>query len=461
MGRHLIISLCMVFAASVGGFAYDTMELEKDFKEIIRLGERVYKSSIKASRAMSDVLAKDGVPTATISASQVSIVHQQLTSEDNGKIELQASNMQADNMAEMMPKQNNINTESLEKFLQLKKSGPAARTTDQKVAVPMTKRNDKSLVAKVFPDHNFISTILVSTDHVAANPAKLDSDSVRYRDLCVEMFNGLGKRGETAARLKFYELLIRKENLATRWYFAGIAAMVAGFSEYEKEQAVQNLKKILPDMHKESKLAVQAIDWDFAVAIELMPEAKASFSRSLEVQFKPGTISAISRSSSGKRGWWSGSSSSNKDKGKLSVNYWQETWNHMWGDMGSQFQSNFYKGTEYGQMAGEFIGMASGIKDAFGKMAAERTSYNIVQQIRDYAQDTIIGEMGLKPDPYSIVGHFAGGVIGTIGGSIGNAAGWLVGTMEAGAAQRGSTQSRTSGKKAGPAQVTNELIKLF
>ncbi len=171
-------------------------------------------------------------------------------------------------------------------------------------------------------------------------------------------------------------------------------------------------------------------------------------------------IFQISRSSN-KRGWWSNSNKDNKgEKGKLSTGYWSECWNHMWGDMGDQLQSNFDKGTQYGQKCGEFIGMASGIRDTFGKMAAERTSYNIVQQIRDYAYDTAIGEMGLKPDPYSIVGHFAGGAIGTLGGAIGNAAGWVVGTAESIAAQR-------SGKKPAPAiqrrvaQPADEMITLF
>lgn len=130
----------------------------------------------------------------------------------------------------------------------------------------------------------------------------------------------------------------------------------------------------------------------------------------------------------------------------------------MWGDMADHLQSNFDKGTQYGQQAGEFIGLASGIGEAFGKMAAEKTAYNIVQQVRDYAHDTIIGEMGLKPDPYSIVGHFAGGAIGTIGGVIGNATGWFVGTMESIAAQR----SKGSGAARKTQSVKDaETIKMF
>ncbi len=71
MKRRLIL-LALVFAGlSAAAFAYDTMELEKDFKQIIQLGNRVYKSSIKASRVLSDSLVKDGEPNDSISVSQV------------------------------------------------------------------------------------------------------------------------------------------------------------------------------------------------------------------------------------------------------------------------------------------------------------------------------------------------------------------------------------------------------
>jgi hypothetical protein len=478
LNRRSIVLALVLTVVSLAASAYDTMELEKDFKEVVRLGDRILKSSIKASRVLSETLVKDGAPTSSISTSQGSIVQQQLTSEDKDKIELQVSEMQAGNLGEFMPKPNNIKTEALEKWIAQKGKAPGKDLPANPAGGQNLRRNDKNLVARVFPDEKWIGEILVSTHQTSANPAKLDSDSVQLRDTCVTLFTKLVKRGETAARLKFAELLARKENQGTRWYFAGVAAMVAGFSEYERETAVQNLKKVIPDLQKESKTAAKAIDWDFAVAIESMPEAKASFQKNLNAKWELGTISNQTSSGapktlsgalsiqkySAKRGWWSGSSHpDNKAKSKLSVNYWSESWNNMWGDMGDHLQANFAKGTQYGQKCGEFIGMASGIGQAYGKMAAERTTHNIVSQVRDYAYDTAYGEMGLKPDPYSIIGHFAGGAIGTLGGAIGNAAGWVVGTIDSIAAQRGSKPSRSKAREGTAAAdpASEEMIKLF
>lgn len=481
MQKKCIFLALILTIFSMAAFAYDTMVLEKDFKEVIKLGDRVYKSSIKASRVLSDTLVKDGEPTDSVSSSQISIVQQQLTTEDKDKIELQVSGMQAGNLDEYMPKPNNFNTEALEKLIAQKRKAPGKRPEPKHQVGQRISRSNKDLVAKVFPDEKLISEILVSTHQVSANPAKLDSDSVLFRDKCVSMFDQLVKRGETAARMRFFEMLSKKENQGTRWYFAGIAAMVAGFPEFEREQAVQKLKKLIPELQKESKAATKAIDWDFAVAIESMPKAKASFKKSIDekmVSWNSGTISNTSanevpktvadfyqskKPSSAKRGWWSSSSNKDdKEKGKLSTNYWSECWNNMWGDMADQLQPGFDSGTQYGQKCGEFIGLASGIGQAFGKMLKEKTMQNISNQVRDYAYDTAIGETGMKPDPYSIVGHYAGGAIGTLGAAIGNATGWVVGTVESIAAQRGSGKpSRSGARKVAPTQEADEMIKLF
>jgi hypothetical protein len=125
-------------------------------------------------------------------------------------------------------------------------------------------------------------------------------------------------------------------------------------------------------------------------------------------------------------------------------------------------QPGFDSGTQYGQKCGEFIGLASGVGQAFGKILKEKTMQNISNQVRDYAYDTAIGETGMKPDPYSIVGHYAGGAIGTLGAAIGNAAGWVVGTVESIAAQRGSGKpSRSGARKGAQTPEADEMIKLF
>ncbi|GEM_PF-5283327 len=277
--RSILLTLVICLVSSASAFAYDTMELEKDFKQIIELGNRVYKSSIKASRVLSETLVENGEPTSSINAGQVSIVHQQLTTEDKDKVDLLVSEMQLDKLDEYMPKPNNFNTGALEKLISQKRKTPEKASVMAQQPQQKNKRNDKNLIAKFFPNEKLINEILVSTNQTSANPAKLDSDSVQFRDKCVDMFNQLVKRGEAAARIKFYELLSKNENKSSRWYFAGVAAMVAGFSEFEKEQSIQKLKVLIPTLQNESKVAAKAIDWDFAVAIESMPKAKASFQR--------------------------------------------------------------------------------------------------------------------------------------------------------------------------------------
>lgn len=464
MRKKIVILMLLFFACSVAGFAYDTQQLEKDFKEIVKIGNRVYKSSIKASRVISGVLAKDGQPNDSVEISDISSIQTALNTVSNDKIDLQASEMQAGNLDEYMPKPNNFNTQALEKLINAKRKGnrPAARA--KPAAAQKMSRSDKKLVAKVFPDHAAIQNILVSTNSTAAKPADLDDDAAKFRKLCTEMFGKLCKRGETAARIKFYELLSKPENKNVRLYFAGIASLICGFSEFEREQSVQNLKKMVVEMQNEAKTAAKAVDWDFAVAIEKMPKAKASLMKKVDVSrlgWMSGTLvqkSNISKKSAdGKRGWFSNSN----DDGKLSTNYLQESWNHMWGDMADHLQGNFDKGTQYGERAGSFIGTATGIGQAYGKMAAEKTAKNIVNQVKGYASDSFKGLFDVTPDPYSIVGHYAGGAIGTIGGAIGSATGWFVGTLESIAAQRSKKASRSSGKKGKVAEPGSEKVKLF
>ncbi len=464
MKNKIKLLLILFLTCSISAYSYDTQQLERDFNEIVKIGNRVYKSSIKASRVISDVLVKDGKPNDSISVSEVSVVQTELTTADNDKIELQASEMQAGNLDEFMPKPNNFNTLALEKLVSGKKRGRKQPSQAKPVAVSRPKRNDKKLVAKVFPDHAAIEGLIATTNSTTAKPDALNGDSAKLRELCTAMFNKLCKRGETAARIKFYELLSRPANKKVRLYFSGIAALITGFSEFDREDSVKNLKKMVPQLQNEAKTAAKAIDWDFAVAIEKMPKAKSSLMKSIDhskLFWHSGTFTVTStkgkKSSNAKQAFWSNS----KDDGKLSTNYWQESWTHMWGDMADQLQGSFDKGTQYGEKAGSFIGTATGIGKAFGKMAAEKTAKNIVNQVKEYAKDSFKGLFDVTPDPYSIVGHYAGGAIGTLGGAIGNTTGWVVGTLESIAAQRSKKASRSAGKKGKAPTPADEKVKLF
>ncbi len=86
MKNKIKLLLILFLTCSISAYSYDTQQLERDFKEIVKIGNRVYKSSIKASRVISDVLVKDGQPNDSISVSEVSVVQTELTTADNDKI---------------------------------------------------------------------------------------------------------------------------------------------------------------------------------------------------------------------------------------------------------------------------------------------------------------------------------------------------------------------------------------
>ena len=146
MKSRILFFFLMIFFCSNLAFAYDTDKLEADFKEMIKLGNRVYKSSIKASRVLSDTLVKDGQPNNSISAEELPAVQQQLTAEDGDKIELLVSEMQAGNLDEYAPKPNNFNTAALEKLISIKRKGGKGKPQVNKVASVKVARNDKKAV---------------------------------------------------------------------------------------------------------------------------------------------------------------------------------------------------------------------------------------------------------------------------------------------------------------------------
>ncbi len=433
MTKKQICVLIMTLACTHHAFAYDTKQLERDFHDIANLGDRVYKSSIKASRVMSKALTEEGKPTTTFEPKELQDVQQELNQESKEELLVQVGEVSPDKLAEKMPlSQLHGNT----MILDVGKRRSAHRS--QK-AVPPIRAKSKATLKR----HEII---LASLKNVKANPISLEKESVRFRMQCISFCTKVSKRGETAARIKFNELLNRKEYAQQRWYFAGIVGIITGHPKLAREKSVRNLKTLLPVLRKESAQNADLIDWDFSVAVKEVPPAHKPPSNELTSKFSARMMSRTKKANPFKQ-----------HENTLKPDYWAETWQHMWGDMADHLQSNFDKGTEYGEQAGSFIGMASGIQSSYGAMAANRTARNIADEVAKYAHETVLGELGITPDPYSAVGHFAGGVIGAVGGSIGNAAGWIYGTIESHLAQRGKSKAGIRQKTGGP----STKIKLF
>lgn len=443
--------------------AYNKTLLEKDCQQIVELGKKVYKSSIKASRILSESLIQNGQPVNGLTINEMQSVKDELNKEDGEKVTLQLSDSMLQTLSDWKPQPYGIsaNDALAEKINQGNRKHRQQQDAQSLVADKAHEklRTDRSLVAKAFPQLKQSEEKLATISTTRANPVKLQADSEKFRELCVNLSMQLIRSDASQPRKDFLEIINRPANKSNRWYFTGIIAIVSGHPEILSEAAVQELKNLLPIVSLESREAIRAMNFDFAASIQKNQNARKSF----EKHANSVTEKFVRARQANKRS----NKPAPKEKGGLETRYFSENWGHMWGDMADHLQGNFDQGTQYGQTAGAIIGVAYNVQGVYGSIAATNTmganmtSVNLGHILGNQIHGHAMGELGMAPDPFSVVGHYAGGLIGAVGGSIGTAVGWLYGTVEAHLAQKGKP-SRMAGKRSGSAPASNgEVIPLF
>lgn len=517
-----------LFVSFSPGFSYDVSKMEADFAELVKLGNSVNDRTVRTSQVLSRALSSKGKPVFEFTVGQLEKIHGQIsgaagdqssqsqTPSGSGTVNQtsgspavpQTGSVKPPITAEMLkPTDTGPKTPfqgpgaEVGKILQGKilngtsgsgskppswgsSGAPGKRGPERASGRPGKPGTAGSLIQKPGivastsgPAGN--ETISQYTERIENEAVQkaidgrqgLEDDSERFREKCAQFAVRLMSPKASQARARFQQKLIEPRNRAIRWYFAGVAAMVAGHPDLENDPGAKKIDGILMDLQAESKLKAGKIDWDFTVAVAKDGPARKSldkFASKRAERIKRADTSMAASGSAG-AGPSRASRAGGKPRGKLKTSYWSNAWRNMWGDIGDHMQSNLDRGREYGQFAGEVVSLASGIKGAYGAMASNPVSNNIAHQIGKYAQDTAISEMGMgPPDPYSIVGHYAGGALGVFGGSIATAAGWVCGTIEAEWAQRGGSggSRRSSGRGGatkGPkgAQMPSESEKIL
>lgn len=457
----LIVILLNCFSSSA--MAYNKDLLEKDCQQIIELGKRVYKSSIKTSRILSESLIQNGQPVNGLSINEMQSVKDELNKESGEKLNLQLSDSMLQALSNWKPQpygrqadqalSEKINQGSRKQRQQKNDQSLVADKEHEKL------RTDRKLVGKAYPQLKQNEEKLASVSTTKANPIMLQADSEKFRELCVNLSMQLINKDASQLRKDFLELINRPANQNNRWYFTGVIAIVSGYPEILNEPAVQTLKNLLPQVSLESREAVRAMNLDFAISLQKNPNARKSFEKHAN-----SVTEKFARTRPGNKRY---NTPAAKGKSGIETRYFSENWGHMWGDMADHLQGNFDQGTQYGQTAGAIIGVAYNAQGVYGSIATvggipgNMTSVNLGHILGNQIQGHAMGELGMAPDPFSVVGHYAGGLIGAIGGSIGTAAGWFYGTVEAHLAQKGRP-SRMAGKRSGSTPSSNEeVIPLF
>jgi hypothetical protein len=250
-------------------------------------------------------------------------------------------------------------------------------------------------------------------------------------------------------RLRFADMLEGTQYRQYRWGMLGVVELLGARTNIGTAPSMERLKRLSPVLYDESREAVQRISFGFVRLAVERPNAQQGWIEHAQqsaptgdVVARPGGPVPMPRPQpSAEGGRRESSPSGSPSSGNFSWDGMKELGSNMMNSVLDNLEDDFNQGAEWGGQAGQIIGTVSGMQDAVNTVAAGASAMDLM----DAAVDSML------PDPYELVGHYAGGVIGMVGGAVGTAAGWIVGTVESQMAQYDS-QPRRSG--AGGSRIT-------
>ncbi|HAE37063.1 MAG TPA: hypothetical protein DCG57_00310 [Candidatus Riflebacteria bacterium] len=499
-----IVLVGILVLLSFEASAYDRMKFESDFSEVIKAGQKVFKETLKASEVLSRSLVVNNQAVKEFKVADLERVHKELAAdpkalqnmpgssasavpstgsvnpaaatvtrplvggkgrEKYGDIvqtgdkpapdpnaKLQTNETQSQAMQDMIGKISQ--NQQMPSGKATKSGDPIPAATDRQVT-PSAKTPAKAGNLKLTPE--MLESMGLTSTSAHVQKSSIEYQIADYSKLCNNMAGQLVGPHAHASRLRFHELLIDKKNADNRKFFAGIVAMVVSVEPLAREDAVKKLAQILPEINEEAKKAAGSFNYGFAAAIvDVEPATKSLISHVGMINATIDESSSIQKSGIRR--------SQTRSSGPKATNDY--TLGKMFGDMfediGNHAMENYNLGTQYGERAGELVGLGAGVHQAYGKMAKETTLRGIGRHVGDYLSDSVKGMLGASPpDPYALAGRFAGGPIGVVGGSIATAAGWLCGSIEAKLAQRGGLFGISRSQAAGASRIQDEKITLW
>ncbi len=456
-----IFLLVIMMGITLNCLAYDNRALEKDFKATVELGDKIYKATVQTSQILSSGLLKDGKPVATFNADALEKLEKDLKTQSQEKI------------------RPDINQQILKQIMEQKIWGydksPVDISSHQSQSARHRSRKDQNLVntskildknarmndpkavkdaiAKVVPENKTIESNLVKLDRVSVTPIRLEKESADFRLMCVDLFTKLALKERNTQRAHFVSLITSPAYKSNRHHLIGVVNLLVGIPELRETAEVKMLIPLAKELSEEAAIAAKAINFDFGAAIRQMPKAYNGL-RNYSQKHRETLKRSMTSPGAMKR------SGSKSGHGKLKVNYLSESITHVWEDMADHLQQNFDNGAQIGEAAGMYIGTVDAVNQAYGQMS---TIANTIHTVGVFGNNALLGQIGMAPDAYAVVGHYAGGAIGTFGGIVGTAAGWFCGTVESYWANRGPKRPdrHENHRKSGGASAAATEVTLF
>lgn len=292
----------------------------------------------------------------------------------------------------------------------------------------------------------------------------LEDNSRELRNVNQRIFLNLAQANDHAEdlRLEFVELLSQSEYASERYGLLGVVELLGTNRSLQGTPSMSRLTALAPELRTEAVQKIREIPLEFLrLPIEnqrayssLLEYAESAGGAASEVRpggphgaggaerpgsavgpgdpVRPGGPSSSIRPGTGvgtapRR---SGGPSSDDGFGWAELT---EMGSNMMNDVLDNLYEDYQQGSEWGAEAGSIIGTVSGMQGAMNTVAQGAT----VVDVLDSAVDN------MTPDPYEIVGQYAGGVIGMVGGALGTTAGWIYGTVEAAMASGSTRRSQT------------------
>jgi hypothetical protein len=284
------------------------------------------------------------------------------------------------------------------------------------------------------------------------------TETERLKEVNQRIFFILSRNSNDAEnlRLDFAHLLATPGYREYRYGLLGVVELLGVLTDISHTASMKKLTALTPALYEESAAAVRSLPAGFLrlpVDNQNAYDSLISHADKEEKKDKPPAqvlpdhimqdlIDAARPVAgphipSGPRPLPQGNSRSSSGSGSGSRMSWdsmKELGSNIVNNVLDNLYEDFQQGSQWGSQAGSIISAVSGMQGAVSTVAAGASVMDLVETSVD----------SMMPDPYEIVGEYAGGVIGMIGGAVGTTAGWIVGTIESNMSSGGG-RSRAGG----------------
>jgi hypothetical protein len=279
--------------------------------------------------------------------------------------------------------------------------------------------------------------------------------SQNLRVICARLAAALARDDAAGERhrLILVEELRAKSSRKSRHSLASVVDILCAVPDLEGKASIKQLRTLQPILRKESKNALRAVNLGFSQLFGASAKARDKLKSFARRTYEPMRARARKSMASKSR---HGRPQQPRGRIRIPASRSRGLLSNIMNNIADNLQEDFDKGCQYGETAANVIGYASGAQGAIKHLAGNAT----LKGAGKVAGDLVVDHFN-PLDPSSAIGHYAGGVIGMVGGAIGTSAGWICGTIESHLANRRGARRSGGGGKTRDEAGKDEEIDLF